>query len=503
MEKAKFQVHDLRLSAVAKHSPKENPDYILVVGAAKTFKSAKTFSLFSQETQERIKLGLKRKKEDWKPGQSLTIPAVKETDFNVLLAALPENCSMHNLLEFARDRLKLALPVSAKSIALVFLESKHEAHLSEAFGAATAARCFLMPLYGKRVKDQKKYQLAHVYLATSKKQLKSFDYGVETGEGSNLVRRLGTLPPNELNTKNYGFEIRRLCKEHKIDLKFHSNAQLKKMGAGAFTAVDQGDPDSSGGIYELSYSPSRAKNKKPISLVGKGLCYDTGGYDIKTGGFMATMKGDMQGSAVALSSLLTLARLKLPIKAKAFLGVTENHISPKAYKADDVIIALNGKSIEVVNTDAEGRMVLADTLTLATKQKPELCIDFATLTGMAVYSIGTRYSAGFTNNETYHSRIVNAGKDSGERVWTFPLDKDYGKSLESPIADTLQCSRGRGVDHILAAYFLQGFVEEKTNWVHIDLSAAENKGGLAHTDSDFTGFGVRWTLEFLRKFYRL
>jgi leucyl aminopeptidase len=188
---------------------------------------------------------------------------------------------------------------------------------------------------------------------------------------------------------------------------------------------------------------------------------------------------------------------------KAYLGVTENHISPKAYKPDEVVIALNGISIEVINTDAEGRMVLADTLALASRGKPELMIDYATLTGAATVAIGTKIAAGFSNREDLLPKIVRAGKESGERVWSFPIEKDFGKALESPIADTIQCTKGRSPDHILAAYFLNQFVEKDIPWVHIDLTPAENEGGLAHVDSLYTGFGVRWSMEFLRSQYKI
>jgi leucyl aminopeptidase len=268
-------------------------------------------------------------------------------------------------------------------------------------------------------------------------------------------------------------------------------------------AVDQGNPESSGGIYEISYIPKRSKNKNSVALVGKGLCFDTGGYDVKTNGYMISMKGDMTGSAVAISNLITAARLKLPLKMKAFLGVTENHISPRAYKPDDVVIAMNGVSIEVINTDAEGRMVLADTLALTCKSKPELIIDYATLTGAATIAIGTNYSAVFSNRENLHSKLQKAGVDSGERVWPFPIDPECAKALESPVADLIQCTKGRSPDHIMAAYFLSRFVEDTIPWVHVDLSAADRPGGLAHVDSMFTGFGVRWTMEFLKTHFKL
>ncbi|MDB5036596.1 MAG: Peptidase [Bacteriovoracaceae bacterium] len=475
---------------------------IIVVSETRA-KNANTWSVFELKTSERIEKALKRREEPLKTGDLLSIPGVEKTDADLFLAVLPEEMTTFNLLGFAGAALKQGLPASAKSLSLVFLEAKEEARLSDCFGAAIATRIFQMPVYGKRVEKLKPFKLKDVFIFSAANQQKNFNYGFETGEGENLVRYLGALPPNELNTITYGAKIKELATKYKFQLKFYSHAELKKMGAGAFTAVDQGNPDSKGGIYELTYSPSKAKNKNAIAFVGKGLCFDTGGYDVKTQGYMIGMKADMTGSALALSNMMTAARLKWPLKMKAFLGVTENHISPKAYKADEVVIALNGMSIEVINTDAEGRMVLADTLTLASRAKPEMIIDYATLTGSATIAIGTSYSAGFTNREELHSRIIKSGKISGERVWPFPLDKDFGKTLESPIADMIQCAPKRSPDHILAAYFLSQFVDKDIPWVHIDLSSAEHTGGLAHVESALTGFGVRWTMEFLKASFKI
>ncbi|PIR23102.1 MAG: peptidase M17 [Deltaproteobacteria bacterium CG11_big_fil_rev_8_21_14_0_20_45_16] len=477
---------------------------LIIVGELKHFEKSRSYlKLLPIALQARLREAHEVQKEEWKAGHQLWLPSFKKDQPNILVLTLGEELSSYAFLTMARKALKQSLVWSHQCLGLVFLDAKHEENLADAFGAASSARVFEMPLYGKREKDRKKFALKEVHLFASRAIQKSFSYGMETGEGSNLVRYLGTLPGNRLQPGEYGRRIREFCKKYKLGLKFYSKSELKKMGAGGFIAVDQGDPDSYGGVYEITYSPKKSKNKSAVALVGKGVCFDTGGYDVKTGGHMLSMKGDMQGSAVALSSLLTASRLKLPLKLKAFLAVTENHISPKAYHADDVITTMNGVTIEVVNTDAEGRMVLADALCLASRAKPDLIVDFATLTGMAVYSIGTTYSAGFSIPEKLHDKIKSAGDSSGERIWTFPIHKDFAKGLESDVADILQCSKGRGCDHIYAAYFLSQFVEKGIDWVHIDLSAAENKGGLAHTDSEFTGFGVRWTLEFLKQRYRL
>jgi len=487
----------LRLKALSK-----SDQALAIVASLSKIKSKAFLKLFPESVQSSLGFYLKENGSDLKARHIGRIPPTTGQPWALSLLVVPEKLSAFEALELSRKLLASAVQTKTASLGLVFAGSPKDDVWAECLGAALAARLFLMPAYGKKAKDQKPYQLSKTQLFSDRNFGKNFDYGFESGQGSNLVRHLGALPANFLNPEIYGKEITKLAKENRVSTRFYSRTDLKKLKAGAFLAVNQGDPDSKGGIYELTYSPKKAKNKSFIALVGKGLCYDTGGYDIKTGGHMAGMKGDMQGSAVALASFLTAVRLKLPLKLKAYLVLTENHISPKAYKADDVIVAMNGRSIEVVNTDAEGRMVLADTLCLASKAKPDLIVDYATLTGMAVYAIGTNYAAGFTNDEKLHAPIVAAGKASGERVWTFPLDKDYEKALKSSVADTLQCSRGRGVDHILAARFLSHFVEKGVPWVHIDLAASENKGGLAHVDSDYTGFGVRWSLEFLRSKYR-
>ena len=216
---------------------------------------------------------------------------------------------------------------------------------------------------------------------------------------------------------------------------------------------------------------------------------------------MSGMHEDMNGSAVVLGILKAISDAKVKVKLDCWLAIAQNHIGPKAYKPNDVVCASDGTTIEVVHTDAEGRMVLADTLALASKEKPSLIIDYATLTGACMYSIGTSYSGVFTNKNKWHLNLIKAGEDSGERVWPFPLDEDFDQMLKSDIADIKQCSQESGVDHILASRFLQRFVKNNTPWIHIDLSSSSKKGGLAHIPTNTTGFGVRYTVNLLLNNY--
>jgi leucyl aminopeptidase len=234
-----------------------------------------------------------------------------------------------------------------------------------------------------------------------------------------------------------------------------------------------------------------------VALIGKGILFDTGGVNLKPHRSMLDMHTDMAGSAVALATLIALAEMRAPFAADAWLAISENLIGPHAYHPQDVVRAANGVTIQVIHTDAEGRMVLADTLALAARTRPKLMIDFATLTGACVYSLTERMSGVFSNRPALAAQLVEAGRLSGERVWSFPFEPDYDADLESKVADVVQCAVDAKGDHILATRFLARFVPEEIPWAHVDLSSATRSGGLAHVSSEITGFGVRFALQLL------
>ena len=268
------------------------------------------------------------------------------------------------------------------------------------------------------------------------------------------------------------------------------------MGAGAFVAVAQGSDPEDAAIVHLRRRVENAT--KTIALVGKGICFDTGGHNLKPARHMHGMNEDMNGSAVALGLLTAVTHANLPINIDCWLAIAQNLISPYAYKQNDVITALNGTTIEIIHTDAEGRMVLADTLTLAARERPDAMIDFATLTGSMHTALGSRYSGIFSNRDDLVQKALAAGKFSGERVWPFPSDADYDVELDSKIADVKQCTLEGEADHILAARFLDRFVDNLP-WLHMDLSASNNKGGLGAVTSDVTGFGVAWGVDMMAR----
>jgi leucyl aminopeptidase len=319
-----------------------------------------------------------------------------------------------------------------------------------------------------------------------------------TAESSNLVRHLTALPPNVLDATGYRKLLGTLARRHGLKLRWYGEAALEKLGAGAFLAVCRGNARRDAGIAHLSYRPARRARRDPdVALVGKGILFDTGGTNLKTHRSMLDMHTDMSGSAVALATLVGLARLKAPMAVDAWLAISENSIGPAAYRPQEVVRALNGTTIQVIHSDAEGRMVLADTLAMAARSRPRLMLDFATLTGACVYALTERMSGLLSNHDGLAEAAMAAGTQSGERVWRFPMPEDYDTDIDSQVADIAQCSlEGKG-DHILATRFLQRFVPEGLPWAHVDLASSTRRGGLAHVPTEITGFGARFALALL------
>ena len=309
-----------------------------------------------------------------------------------------------------------------------------------------------------------------------------------------LCRELTALPPNELTPGGYRKRVKELARQRGWRHEEFDMKRLRKMGAGAFVAVAQGSAVDDAAIVHLRYRHPRAR--KTVSLVGKGICFDTGGHNLKPARYMLNMHKDMNGSAVALGILSAASALKLALNLDCWMAIARNDISSRAYHQNEIVTALNGTTIEVMHTDAEGRMVLADTLALAARAKPDLMVDFATLTGSMHVALGDRYSGIFATSEALARRALESGAASGERVCAFPMDEDYDEGIESRVADVKQCSLEGEADHILAVRFLRRFTGDRP-WVHMDLSAAWSKGGLGAVATDLTGFGVAWGVEFL------
>ena len=396
----------------------------------------------------------------------------------------------HSLL---RKALKPLLDEQPTELAICLFgdDATREAHACAAYYVATVNVTELP----SRKKEIKFKPLKNISIYGHKA---SHDYNYVNARvaGNTLCRQLTITPPNELTPTIYREKIVTLAKLNGWEHEEFDMPTLKKIGAGAFYAVGQGSHPQDAAIVHLTYTHNNPK--KHIALVGKGICFDTGGHNIKPAKYMQGMHEDMNGSAVALGILLAATQQQLEVKIDCWLAIAQNHIGPQAYKQNDVVTALNGTTIEIVHTDAEGRMVLADTLTLASRKKPDVILDFATLTGSMISALGDRMSGVISNRPELSCKAVGAGVIAGERIVAFPYDEDYESDLDSDIADIKQCTLEGGADHIHAARFLGRFIENDVAWLHTDLSSANRKGGLGAVQSDTNGFGVGFGLEMIK-----
>ena len=309
-------------------------------------------------------------------------------------------------------------------------------------------------------------------------------------EGTFYARDLVSEPGNVLHPDEYAKRIASL-RRYGLKIKIYDKKVLKKLGMHALLGVGQG---SIRGSYLVTIEWNGAKNNsKPLAFVGKGVCFDTGGYSLKPAKFMEDMTYDMAGSATVVGLMKNFAIRKAKINAVGVVGLVENMVSGNAQRPGDIVKSYSGKTIEVLNTDAEGRLVLADALTFTEKKfKPKFIVDLATLTGAIIVCLGSEYAGLFSNDDKLSRQIFYAGEKVEEKVWRMPLHKNYDKLMNSKNADVQNINYVGGAGSTTAAQFLQRFIINNTPWAHLDIAGmAFSKYGGALNSGGATGFGVR------------
>ncbi len=309
-------------------------------------------------------------------------------------------------------------------------------------------------------------------------------------EGTFYARDLVSEPGNVLHPDEYAKRLSSLRKDG-LKVNVYDKKKLKKLGMHALLGVGQG---SIRGSYLVTMEWNGAKNSsKPLAFVGKGVCFDTGGYSLKPARFMEDMTYDMAGSATVVGLMKNFALRKAKINAVGVVGLVENMVSGNAQRPGDIVKSYSGKTIEILNTDAEGRLVLADALTFTEKKfKPKFIVDLATLTGAIIVCLGSEYAGLFSNDDKLSKQIFNAGEKVEEKVWRMPLHKNYDKLMNSKNADVQNINYVGGAGSTTAAQFLQRFILNKTPWAHLDIAGmAFSKYGGALNSGGATGFGVR------------
>mgnify|MGYP001158134796 CR=1 FL=1 len=345
-------------------------------------------------------------------------------------------------------------------------------------------------------------KISYKIISSHKNEInEKYKYYDSIKEGVFLTRDLVSEPPNILNPKTYVQEILKLSKLG-LKIKAYGEKDLKKMGMNALLGVGQGSANETY-LVTIEWNGKKNSLKNPLTFVGKGVCFDTGGISLKPARFMEEMKYDMAGSAVVVGLLKSLALRKAKVNAVGVVGLVENMPGSNAQRPGDIVKSYSGKTIEVLNTDAEGRLVLADALTFAEKKyKPKFIIDLATLTGAIIISLGEEYAGLFSNNDELSKNIFKASENVNEKVWRLPLHKNYDKLMNSTIADVQNINYAGGAGSITAAQFLQRFIINKTPWAHLDIAGmAFSKKAANLNPGGATGFGVRLLNNLVKEYY--
>jgi leucyl aminopeptidase len=378
----------------------------------------------------------------------------------------------------------------------VFFEAKNLPNL--AFGALLQSYRFNKYFENKKKDKELKVQTLNVMVADVSKAQKEFAPLEILAENIFFLRDLVSEPSNILEPESYA-AICKTLKKDGLEVEVLGEAEMKKLGMGSLLGVGQGSEKESQ-LVILKWNGGK-KGEQPLAFVGKGVTFDTGGISIKPSNNMEDMKTDMAGSAVVVSLLRNLAQRKAKVNVVGVVGLVENMPSGTAQRPGDVVKSMSGQTIEVINTDAEGRLVLADALHYTnTKFKPKFIVDLATLTGAIVVCLADVYAGLFSNDDDLAKKLESCGTATGERVWRMPLGEEYDEMINSDIADMKNVGSGRGAGSTTAAQFLKRFVGE-TKWAHLDIAGVAWKGkGDAMAVKGASGFGVKLLDELVKTY---
>lgn len=425
-----------------------------------------------------------------------------------LVGVGPESGFKLDVLRRAAARCRqIGKQVKAKNLAIVIpealfpAEDRPEALSAVVEGSLLAAYRFDKYLSQKSADDKAPVALKTLQIVSSKIEARKDNKAIHRGEvmarAVALARDLVNEPAGHLTPKILAKTAKSLFKNKELQFSVLGPAQIKKEKMQLLLAVSAGSVEPPQ-VVRMAYKAGK-KNAPTLVLVGKGITFDAGGLDIKSPAGMLGMKVDMAGSAAVLATMQAVTALKLKANVIAYLACAENMLGAAAYKPGDIIKSRAGLSVEIANTDAEGRLVLADTLSLASKDKPKIVIDVATLTGACMVALGP-YTAGLmSNDQDLTNELLDAGLDAGEDLWPLPLNEALRPQLKSPIAD-LKNVGGRMGGAITAALFLREFIPKDSRWAHLDIAGpATAEKNSEHIRKGGTGFGVGTLVRFIER----
>jgi leucyl aminopeptidase len=421
----------------------------------------------------------------------------------------PKDIDIEAIRRASARAVKAALRMKLEKITFAFPKNLMKLGLSDELIAQAIVEGALLANYRfdkyQTGKDKKKYAgIEEVAIITEGSPSEGVHRGVQAAhiicDAVNFARDLANAPGNELPPRELADRTAHMCRKNKIKCSVYNEAKIKALKMGGILGVSQGSAEPPRMII-MEYKPAKAANSKPIVLVGKGLTFDAGGISIKPAQEMDRMKFDMSGGAAVIGIMQAVANLKLPLYVVGIVPSSENLLGSRAYKPGDVLTMYSGKTVEVVNTDAEGRLILADALAYAQKYKPETIVDFATLTGHVVVALGTHGAGMMGTDDKMKHRLLEASKSCSEKVWELPLWKEFDKQIKSHIAD-IKNTGGRNGGASTAGAFLKHFVGDYP-WVHIDIAGTANsEEEMPYTGKiSSTGYGIRLMVEALRRWH--
>ncbi|MBB6417109.1 leucyl aminopeptidase [Streptomyces sp. AK010] len=403
--------------------------------------------------------------------------------------------------EYGTEALRKAAGVAARALAgskkAAFALPLDDAADAGAIGEGALLGAYSFDAYKDNGKDPKakngKAPLAEIVLLGGKPRDKAYKAAVEravaVSEELNRSRDLVNTPPNDLNPESFAAIAQATAKEHGIRIQVLDEKALAKGGYGGILGVGSGSA-ATPRLVKLSYTSSKAK--KHLAFVGKGITYDSGGISLKPAGHNETMKCDMAGAASVFAAVVAAARLGLEVNVTGWLALAENMPSGSATRPGDVLRMYSGKTVEVLNTDAEGRLVLADALWAASQEKPDAIVDVATLTGAMVLALGNRTFGIMGNDDAFRAALCEAAEEVGEPAWPMPLPEHLRKGMDSATADIANMGERMG-GGLVAGLFLREFVGEGITWAHLDIAgpAFNESGPFGYTPKGGTGTAVR------------
>lgn len=393
--------------------------------------------------------------------------------------------------------------LESKKIGLVLGGNPPRALKGDAFAGAAAEAAVLADYEFSRHKGKdgasKRGKLS-VAVFAERSARHAIDRATIVAEATNLARDLANAPGNYGTPSALAAAAQKAGRSAGFKVKVLQKAEMQKLGMGGLLGVARGSNEPPRFI-QMDYKPKGSKKTELICLVGKGLTFDSGGISLKPADKMWEMKFDKCGGCAVIGAMMAVARAKLPIRVVGLVPSTENMPGGSANKPGDVLTAMNGKTIEVLNTDAEGRLILADALAYSERFEPDAIVDFATLTGSVVVALGDVRAGLMSTHEDLSQALSRAGEATGERVWPLPMDDAYGEHVKSEVADVKNLGKGREAGSIAGGWFLRNFVPEGAPWAHLDIAgtawnSSDPKSG--YIGAGATGFGVRLAFEFLR-----